>query len=233
MGLTFEQAVVVLDAANMVNAAPSAAVAEPESYALRGVGSVPYATERERFIFAGDGSEMTPEPGPVRPVRTTRAKRKTTTCASDLYEYSYMRVDPCVTVVGPALPPISSSRDAVTLLHKSVEFQRRDVEFLMIISLDVQNRPRAVAVIHRGGRSAAMVDASVLLQTVLLTGGSAFIMAHNHPSGSAQPSGEDDAVTARVVTAAKAAGLRLLDHLVLTDDEYAYTSYLDTGRLPT
>ncbi|GHV90021.1 DNA repair protein RadC [Spirochaetia bacterium] len=59
----------------------------------------------------------------------------------------------------------------------------------------------------------------------------AVIVAHNHPSGSIQPSPEDDEITSRLKSAADILGLHFLDHLIFTD--LIWFSYRESGRLDT
>jgi len=42
------------------------------------------------------------------------------------------------------------------------------------------------------------------------------ILAHNHPSGTLQPSPEDMAITNRLIKAGEILGIRVLDHIILT-----------------
>jgi DNA repair protein RadC len=56
----------------------------------------------------------------------------------------------------------------------------------------------------------------------------AVIVAHNHPSGKAEPTMEDIAVTQQLSAAGKILGIELLDHLVVTRD--AYYSILESER---
>jgi hypothetical protein len=48
----------------------------------------------------------------------------------------------------------------------------------------------------------------------------AVILLHNHPSGSAEPSAEDRALTERLERAGELLGIRVLDHIVVGDGEY-------------
>jgi DNA repair protein RadC len=58
---------------------------------------------------------------------------------------------------------------------------------------------------------------------------SAVCVAHNHPSGSLSPSGEDDEITRRLMHAADVLGITFLDHVIFTDT--GYYSYCQTCRL--
>lgn len=57
----------------------------------------------------------------------------------------------------------------------------------------------------------------------------AIVIAHNHPSGNVEPSEEDKEVTFRLRKAGDLLGIKLLDHLVIT--ERAYYSFLEHGLL--
>lgn len=53
------------------------------------------------------------------------------------------------------------------------------------------------------------------------------VVAHNHPSGVAEPSAQDRDITVRVAAAGKVLGVQLLDHIVVTDRGYASLAELD------
>ena len=55
------------------------------------------------------------------------------------------------------------------------------------------------------------------------------VMVHNHPSGRAVPSGEDNTVTARIAEAGKLLGIALSDHIIIGDR--TYFSYREAGYL--
>jgi DNA repair protein RadC len=55
------------------------------------------------------------------------------------------------------------------------------------------------------------------------------IFVHNHPSGDASPSGDDLALTERLVLAGQLLGVRVLDHVILAGREYF--SFRDRGLL--
>lgn len=57
----------------------------------------------------------------------------------------------------------------------------------------------------------------------------AITIAHNHPSGRVEPSEEDKEVTFRLSKAGELLGIKLLDHLVITED--SYYSFLEHGLL--
>jgi DNA repair protein RadC len=83
----------------------------------------------------------------------------------------------------------------------------------------------AGAVLRKATLTEGAVDHSLLpvrdvLSLVLATGGTAFGVAHNHPTGNVEPSEPDRRATARLAAGAEAVGLRFLDHVVVTDREW-------------
>ena len=83
----------------------------------------------------------------------------------------------------------------------------------------------AGAVLRKATLTEGAVDRSLLpvrdvLALVLATGGTAFGVAHNHPTGRVEPSEPDRRATARLAAGAEAVGLRFLDHVVVTDREW-------------
>ena len=55
------------------------------------------------------------------------------------------------------------------------------------------------------------------------------ILVHNHPSGNIRPSSDDDRLTQAMFQAAKTLQIRMLDHVIFSDDNYY--SYADEGRI--
>ena len=72
-------------------------------------------------------------------------------------------------------------------------------------------------IVSEGGSDHAPAPVREIMSTVLTSGGSSFGLAHNHPSGSLDPSPADLEVTARLREAAETVGLRFLDHVIVTD----------------
>ena len=88
-------------------------------------------------------------------------------------------------------------------------------ELVLSLHLDARRRLRGYQEVARGGLEEAPVDLRVLFAGVLATASPAFCLAHNHPSGSTEPSNADLALTERVRAAARLLGLELVDHLVV------------------
>jgi DNA repair protein RadC len=68
-----------------------------------------------------------------------------------------------------------------------------------------------------------------VLRPVLVAGGVAFIVFHNHPSGDPEPSPEDMLLTKRLMESSKIMGLPMLDHIIVASGRYV--SLADRGLI--
>lgn len=83
--------------------------------------------------------------------------------------------------------------------------------------------------LSHGGITETAVDVRLIMKNALLSNATVLVLCHNHPSGNAHPSGEDDLLTKRVKDACGFLRLHLLDHIIITDG--SYYSYNEEGRL--
>ncbi len=83
--------------------------------------------------------------------------------------------------------------------------------------------------VSQGGVSGTVVDYRLVVKRALELLVPQIIVVHNHPSGSAQPSVEDDRVTERLREAAALFDIRLLDHIIIARG--SHFSYAAQGRL--
>jgi DNA repair protein RadC len=109
-----------------------------------------------------------------------------------------------------------STRDiadvAAPLLHG------RARERLVVISCDAALRVLGADPVADGAADMTIFPLREIIVAVLRRDGLSFALAHNHPSGDATASPEDVAATREVAAAAATAGLRFLDHIVVTED---------------
>lgn len=100
-------------------------------------------------------------------------------------------------------------------------------EELWAVALDVRQRVISRFLLARGGLSACPVTASDVFRPLIRDAASAAILIHNHPSGSADPSADDLALTERLAGVGQLLGIALLDHVIVAAD--GYFSCLDSG----
>ncbi len=94
-----------------------------------------------------------------------------------------------------------------------------DVEKAWVISLNSRNRILRCSELTSGTARQTLVSPAEALREAIREGASAFILAHNHPSGDPQPSGADAQITRRLRDAADVADIRLHDHVILGEPD--------------
>jgi DNA repair protein RadC len=92
-------------------------------------------------------------------------------------------------------------------------------EVFMVLFLDSQHRLIAAEEMFRGTVSQTSVYPREVLKAALRHNASAVILAHNHPSGVAEPSRADEYLTTQLKSALAFVDVRVIDHLVVSCTE--------------
>ena len=122
---------------------------------------------------------------------------------------------------------LSSSYQAVNFFQEQIGTRAQEV--VAVIYLDVNCVVISYEEVFVGGLASCHADPKIIFRNALLQSASFIILAHNHPSGNSNPSEDDHALTKRIKNVGELVGVRLLDHLVVTQNDYY--SFLDEGRL--
>ena len=134
-----------------------------------------------------------------------------------------LRLIPAVSrryVVGktPAAEPVDSPTKAGRYFVPRFLYETDEV--VLALLLDARRRPILCREMGRGTVDAAQISARKLAALCLERKASSVIVAHNHPSGSAMPSTEDEAFTARLAEALSVLGVELSDHIIVAGTDY-------------
>jgi DNA repair protein RadC len=116
-------------------------------------------------------------------------------------------------------PTILNSVNKVGTFFKE-KFTGCTNEILYQACLDQKGRLLACKKAAEGNGNSATVSVRQIVENALYTGASAVILAHNHPSGVALPSREDVAMTMQARDALKTVGVKLVDHIVVADEDF-------------
>jgi len=95
----------------------------------------------------------------------------------------------------------------------------RPHEVFCCLFLDNRHRVLAFDELFRGTIDAAAVYPREIVKQALARNAAAVILAHNHPSGVAEPSQSDQLITRRIRDALELVDIRLLDHFVIGDNQ--------------
>lgn len=96
----------------------------------------------------------------------------------------------------------------------------KEQEHLMAIYLNNQNQIVDERVISIGTKNRSLASPSDILRYAVRCNASSIVVAHNHPSGSVAPSGNDREFTRTIMECCKLFEIVLLDHIVVGRDTY-------------
>ena len=113
---------------------------------------------------------------------------------------------------------IQSPDDAVEIARQFLG--NPDREHLIAICLNTKYEPTHIETISIGTLSSTVYTPREIFKTAIIANSAAIILVHNHPSGSPEPSDEDQQMAKRVQETGKLLGIQLLDCIILGDSSY-------------
>ncbi len=162
------------------------------------------------------------------------ADRETFCAARGLGEAKYVQLQAVLEIARRHLAEalqrgaaLGSPQDAGDYLR--ARLRDREHEVFALLFLDSQHRVLAYDEISRGTLDGAAVYPREVVKAALRRNAAAVILAHNHPSGVAEPSAADRLLTERLKQALAVVDIRVLDHLVVGDG--APVSFAERGWL--
>lgn len=124
---------------------------------------------------------------------------------------------------------IRSPEDAVAILRSLIG--RKQQEYFAVILLDSRKRILDVLGVSVGSLAEVPVHPREVFREAVRRGADSVIVAHNHPSGDAQPSRADFALTERLSSVGRTVGIPVVDHIVVTGREHV--SLASLGHIPS
>ncbi len=118
--------------------------------------------------------------------------------------------------------PLTSPTQAADFLMHQLRDQPREV--FAIVYLDNRHHVLRYQELFYGTLNGATVHPREVVKSALKHNAAAIIIAHNHPSGIAEPSQADTSLTVKLKEALNMVEIRLLDHLVIGDGEFVSMS---------
>ena len=111
---------------------------------------------------------------------------------------------------------LTCTADLVTFVHR---LNDSDVERMLVLYLDAQNQLCGLYPVT-GTVNQAVVYPREVLKHTLLSGASAMILVHNHPSGMTRPSDADIRLTKTIQEASKLIDVQVHDHLIVGENRF-------------
>lgn len=129
-----------------------------------------------------------------------------------------------------SVQPKSFDHAADVAAYIRPRFEGKRQESFITILLDGQNQLLAERVIAEGIPTQATVYVRRVMEEALRVSASAFVVAHNHPSGNPFPSASDDQTTIDLKQAADLLNMIFLDHIIIGNGNNYY-SYAENDKL--
>ena len=135
------------------------------------------------------------------------------------------------TKVKPSLrPTIKKSSDCYQVFLQKWDINKIEfVEEFKVMLLNRANKVLGLITISSGTVTACPVEPRHIILAAIEANACSIILAHNHPSGSLKPSPSDLDITKKISDGAKFFDLKVLDHLIITNE--AFMSFSDEGLL--
>jgi DNA repair protein RadC len=114
------------------------------------------------------------------------------------------------------------------IYHANLDMKGFHQEVVRVVLLDAHNRCIAKVDISKGTVNESLAAPREIFRPAIIHSAHAFVLVHNHPSGTAKPSEADLRITKRVAAAAHILQINFLDHVIVGQ---GYFSFQEAGLL--
>ncbi len=113
--------------------------------------------------------------------------------------------------------------------YLQLQIGNKQYESFTVLFLDVKNRLITAQELFRGSLSHASVYPREVVKSALAQNAASIILAHNHPSGSPEPSQADLSLTQTLKSALALVDIRVLDHFIVASN--SVHSFAEHGQI--
>lgn len=125
---------------------------------------------------------------------------------------------------------VTEARKAAKHFEQIIGDDMGKQEIFSVMALDAASNIIYCKAIHKGTLNQSLVHPREVFSDAVLHRAAGIIIAHNHPSGTNEPSRADIQITQRLKEAGKILGIEILDHIILTPKGDFY-SFSEEGDL--
>tara|TARA_R110000737_G_scaffold348645_1_gene383005 strand:+ start:1440 stop:1916 length:477 start_codon:yes stop_codon:yes gene_type:complete len=115
---------------------------------------------------------------------------------------------------------VSFTSPQLVVKYLTARLEHLEHEEFHALFLDSQHKLIKAEVLAKGTIDGAAVYPREVLKAALKCNAAAVVFAHNHPSGMAEASQADKAITERLIEALKLVDIKTLDHIIIGHDEF-------------
>jgi len=95
-----------------------------------------------------------------------------------------------------------------------------DREVFLTVNFSTANTINSIHIVSIGSVDRAIVHAREVFKAAILSNASSIALVHTHPSGSLNPSLEDIDITRKLVQCGELLGIKVIDHIIVSDDQH-------------
>jgi len=100
------------------------------------------------------------------------------------------------------------------------ELRNSDREKFICVHFNINNEIISYEVVSMGSLNSSIVHPREVFKAAILANAASVLFMHNHPSGNTEPSLDDIEITKRLCKAGNILGINILDHLIITRNDY-------------
>lgn len=116
---------------------------------------------------------------------------------------------------------IRNSRKVYEIITSYIDCDQLDLrERFWVMYLNNANGVLGIAEIGTGCVTSVIVSFTYIFQLALQVNAVAMVLVHNHPSGTLKISSADKHITKKLCSAGKIMSIKVLDHLIITSEDY-------------
>lgn len=108
-----------------------------------------------------------------------------------------------------------------------------DREYVCVVNFDTSLHPINYNFVSMGSIDCSIVSMSNVFKAAILSNARNIMLFHNHPSGSIEPSKQDNNITRTLVQVSKLIGIDVLDHIIIGGNSNLYYSYCENNNIIT
>lgn len=121
--------------------------------------------------------------------------------------------------------PTKQQKPLLTAFDQLIKYVRLrmtpfECEHYLVFYLNARHQVLYEDIQTQGGVNAVLIHPKAMMRQALNCSASGLMLFHNHPSGRAMPSEQDDQITTKLQTMCHSLEIELVDHVIITQDSY-------------
>ena len=126
--------------------------------------------------------------------------------------------------------PLANRPESIAAIARGKLIHQKQ-EHVLAILCNAKMECENIETVAIGGLSQCLVDTREIFSVAVRKRAAAIVLVHNHPSGCCEPSQDDINLTKRCIEAGNVLGIKLVDHVIVSDTDYKSLRFSETYNL--